>query len=114
MGRTIRWNWRASKELEPASRLWLLRIVVELGADGGLFDADSIGDAHVAGLLGLEVSGKHRDRATARQQLQSLLSACENDQAARRLPPCRRLCTIAANRVVAAVIAYRTAKPIVR
>jgi AAA+ superfamily predicted ATPase len=87
LGRTIQWNWRASKELDSIVRLWLLRIVVELGADGGLFDADSIGDAHLAGLLGLKVSRKHHDRATARQQLRSLLAACENDQAAQELPP---------------------------
>lgn len=89
MARTIRWNWRASKELPPIVRLWLLRIIVELGADGGLFNADSIGDAHLAGLLGLEedVSGKHRSSATIRQRLRLRLSACEADQAARQLPP---------------------------
>ena len=89
MGPATRWSWRASKGLEPIVRVWLLRLLVELGAESGLVGDGGVSDSHLAELLGLEVdvSGKPRGQATARQQLQSLLSACENDQAARRLPP---------------------------
>ena len=89
MGRTTRWSWRSSKGLEPIVRVWLLRLLVELGAESGLVGDGGVSDSHLAELLGLEVevSGKHRDRATARQQLRSLLAGCEDDQAAQELPP---------------------------
>ena len=88
MGRTIRWNWRASKELEPIVRLWLLRIMVELGADAGLASAGGVSDPHLAELLGLkrDVSEKHPETAAVMPQLRLLLTQHESDSSAQCLP----------------------------
>lgn len=81
---------RASTELEPIVRLWILRVMVELGADNGLVGAGGVGDARLGELLGVEldVSGKHPDPLAVKRQLRSLLGKCEADQDAQQLPPC--------------------------
>ena len=89
MGRTLRATWRASTGLEPIVRLWILRLVVELGADTGLVGAGGVSDAHLAEQLGLyaDVSGKHLDPLAVKRRLRSLLSECEHDQGSHQLPP---------------------------
>lgn len=87
LGRSL--GWSGTEELEPIARLWILRTLVELGAQGDFVQNHGFRDTIVAAQLGLgQLDGDEDgfDADAARRQLRQMFQQCEGSSRNLALP----------------------------